>query len=92
MTLPMAEASAVAAPLTPENIMLATMLTTARPPRTRPTTIWANSTICWVRLAAFMRLPARMKNGIVSSTKLSIPAIMRWGKASISARLPVSAR
>ncbi len=83
ITLPMADASAVAAPLTPENIMLATTFTAASPPRTLPTSICEKRTICFVRSAEFIRFPARMKNGIVSSTKLSTPAIIFCGKASI---------
>ena len=92
MTLPSAEASAVAAPDTPENIIEAITLTAASPPLTRPTRSWAKRTICCVRFAALIRLPARMKKGIVKRTKLSTPAIIFCGNAMSSMKLPVRTR
>ena len=51
----------------PAKIMLPSTLTCARPPRTRPTSSCVKSKMRCVIPPVFIRLPARMKNGIASS-------------------------
>ena len=58
--------------------MLAPTFTWPRPPGSQPTMDLAKSKIWFVSPAAFMRFPARMKNGIASRGKLSTPLTMRW--------------
>ncbi len=65
--LPRPIASASAAPDTPAKIIDASTATWASPPRTWPTTARANVKIRAVMPPVFIRLPARMKNGIASS-------------------------
>ena len=57
--------------------MLERMLTWARPPRTWPMRAWLSRTRFTVICPAFIISPARMKNGIAISGKLSIPLYMR---------------
>ena len=74
---PSAEVSATADPLRPANSMLERMLTWASPPRTWPMSAWLSRTRFTVICPAFIISPARMKNGIAISGKLSIPLYMR---------------
>ena len=74
---PSAEVSATADPLRPANSMLERMLTWASPPRTCPISAWLKRTRFMVICPAFIISPARMKNGIAISGKLSIPLYMR---------------
>jgi len=52
-------------------------LTWPRPPRIQPTMARAKAKMRLVMPAEFIRLPARMKNGMARSGKLSIPLTMR---------------
>ena len=69
--------SATADPLSPANSMLERMLTCASPPRTWPMSAWLSRTRFTVICPAFIISPARMKNGIAISGKLSMPLYMR---------------
>ena len=69
--------SATADPLSPANNMLERMLTWASPPRTWPMRAWLSRTRFTVICPAFIISPARMKNGIAISGKLSIPLYIR---------------
>ena len=71
ITLPMPAASAIAEPDMPEKIRLATTLTWAKPPRSRPTSAREKCSSRSDTVPAFMKLAARMKSGTASSTKLS---------------------
>ena len=53
--------------------MLASVVTTARPPGRCPTSFFAKSTIFCEMPPACMRLPAMMKNGTASSVNESTP-------------------
>ena len=77
-TLPVPAASATPEPDMPAMIMLATTDTCARPPVIWPTRVRAKETSRSVMPPVFIRLPARMKNGIASRGKVSIPPIIRW--------------
>ena len=74
---PSAEVSATADPLSPANSMLERMLTWASPPRRWPMRAWLSRTRFTVICPAFIISPARMKNGIAISGKLSIPLYIR---------------
>ncbi len=69
--LPGPAASASALPLMPAKITLATMLTWASPPRSRPTRRLAKSNILSVIRLAFISSAAKMKSGTASMTKLA---------------------
>ena len=77
MMLPMAEAAAAAEPLIAPKSILATTLTTAKPPGNRPTSTLAKSISRKAMPPLFMILPAKMKKGIASRAKLSNPEAMR---------------
>ncbi len=71
---PRPAASATADPDMPAKIMLPITLTCARPPRIRPTRRLATANIRSVVPPTFIRLPARMKNGIASRGKEVVAA------------------
>ncbi len=66
-------------------IMFVTTVTWERPPAMWPTTHRANSMSRRVTPPAFIREPASRKKGIASSTKLSLPLIIRWTTSSSGA-------
>src|SRR5919201_7042645 len=72
-TLPMAAASATDEPEISDWIIVATTVTIARPPRTKPTRLWARFTRRSEMPPVSMRPPARMKSGIASRGKLEAP-------------------
>src|SRR5512145_168110 len=72
-TLPIAAASATDEPEISLWIMVATTVTIARPPRMKPTRLFARLTRRWDIPEVSMRPPARMKSGIASSGKLDAP-------------------
>ena len=72
---PMPDASAMAEPVMPENIMLATTLTCASPPRMWPTIAPANSKILLVIPPAFITRAVKINSGTASSTNLSLNPI-----------------
>ena len=76
--MPSPAASATAAPDMPEKIMLAMTLTWPRPPQMCPTRARAKRNIRSVIPPVFIRLPARMKNGMASSVNDVVDAYMRW--------------
>src|SRR5688500_2230667 len=67
------------------NSMLPRMFTYARPPGRRPTTTFARSISRRAIPPRFINCPARMKNGIASSAKLSSPVAMRWAITVVAA-------
>ena len=69
--LPSPPTSASAAPDMPEKIRLEKMLTCARPPGARPTSVSANRKMRSVMPAEFIRLPTKMKIGTATSGKES---------------------
>ena len=71
--------SATAVPEMPPNSMEAAMLAWASPPRIHPTSALAKRMMRSVMPPEFIRLPARMKPGMHSSTKLSMPAYIFCG-------------
>ena len=71
--MPRPAASATAAPDMPEKMTEETMLTWPRPPGQWPTMALAKLKIRSVIPPVFMRLPARMKNGMASMVKLVVP-------------------
>jgi hypothetical protein len=85
---PMAEQSATADPETPAKNMLVTILTWASPPFNRPTIISANPINLSVILAAFIKSPAKIKNGMAMNGKTSTPVNMRC--AMIPREMPLA--
>src|SRR3954452_10042984 len=81
MTFPSAVASATAEPEIPEKFIVARTVVWASPPRKRPTTAFANSMMREVIPPEFMRLPARMKNGIARSEYESAPTRTRCARS-----------
>ena len=90
--VPKAATSALAEPEMPPKIILATTLTTPRPPRTQPTIDWVKSIIRRVTPPEFIRLPARMKKGIAISTKLLMPENIFCGKMMEGMLPPVTSQ
>ena len=78
ITPPMALAAATAEPeMAPKSIEASTF-TWARPPGSVPRIDLARSINRRAMPPRFMIWPARMKNGIASSVKLSSPVAIRW--------------
>ena len=77
--LPSALASATAAPETVDRPSPASIVTCARPPRTRPTTALARSISRSMMPAFIISSPARMKNGIDISGNALTAFIIRVG-------------
>jgi hypothetical protein len=71
-TVPMAAASATAAPVIPAKIMALTTMTWPSPPLKCPTKFCANRNRRFVIPPAFMRLPVRMKKGMARRVKLVV--------------------
>jgi hypothetical protein len=71
-TVPMAAASATAAPVIPAKIIALTTTTWPRPPFRCPTKLWANRNKRFVIPPAFIRLPVRMKKGMARRVKLVV--------------------
>ena len=86
MMLPMAEAAAAEDPEMAPKSMLAKMFTKARPPGILPTRARARLISRIAMPPLFMMLPARMKKGMASSAKLSMPVAIRWAKVVKAAR------
>jgi len=76
--VPRPAASATAAPLIPEKIMLTTTLTCPRPPGSGPTASSAKSKMSDVIPMAFIIRPANRKNGMARSVNEFIPEYIRW--------------
>ena len=76
ITEPIAEVSATAEPEMPLKNVVATTLTTERPPRTRvkPTSTSANATSRLAMPPSAMMAPASTKNGMVSIATLLTPS------------------
>ncbi len=74
MTDPTAAVSATDEPDRHPNIVEARMLTSAIPPRTKPTKTLARLTMRSAMPPTAMIAPARMKNGMANSEKLSMPS------------------
>ena len=66
----------------PAKMMLAPTFTWPSPPCIQPTRARANAKIFVVMPAVFIRWPARMKKGMASSGKLSMPLIMLWTRTT----------
>ena len=81
-TVPLPAASATPEPDMPAMIMFVTTTTWARPPRMWPTRVLAKATSRSVIPPVFIRLPARMKNGMARRGNVSIPPISRWTNPS----------
>ena len=75
-----ADTSAAVEPEMPENSTSATTATIARPPRTRPTMAMARSTMRSEMPPLSIKAPARMKSGMLSSTKESTPPRILIGR------------
>ena len=71
----MLETAATAEPLTAPKSMQVSVLTKARPPGRRPTRAAAKSIRRLARPPLPISSPARMKNGMASSAKLSMPLL-----------------
>ena len=82
ITPPMEAASATAVPVIPPNSIEAAILVSPSPPRIQPTMAVAKRTMRSVIPPRFIRLPARMKPGMDSSTNTSIPAYIFCGIAT----------
>ena len=74
ITEPIAAVSATDEPEMQPNMVEARMLTSARPPRRKPTKTFARLTRREAMPPSAMMPPARMKNGIASSAKSSMPS------------------
>ena len=74
MTEPIEAVSATEEPEMQPKKADARMLTSARPPRMKPTKILARFTKRSASPPSAMMPPARMKNGIASSAKSSVPS------------------
>src|SRR6266478_2950493 len=70
---PMAETSAIVLPEIPEKKYSASTTDMPRPPRTQPIIARARSTSAYDIPQRSMRLPAKMKVGMASSTQLCEP-------------------
>ena len=79
---PRAAISPNATPVIPANNIEAMILTCANPPRQRPTSKLAKSTIRSAILPRVMISPARIKKGMHMRTKASMPAKSFWGAMS----------
>ena len=86
--MPIAAASATDEPEISLWIMVATTVTIASPPRTKPTMLFARLTRRWEMPEVSMRPPARMKSGIASSGKLEAPE-KRFSGTTLSDAAPV---
>jgi len=76
-------ASAVAAPVIPAKMMLASTFTYANPPRICPRPVMQNLKIASAPPPLFSRIPASTKKGIASKGKLSNPPHIRCGTTTI---------
>ena len=74
ITEPIEAVSATDEPEMAPNMVEARMLTSARPPRTKPTNTLARLMIRSAMPPSAMMAPARMKKGIASSGKSSMPS------------------
>ena len=77
ITPPTADAAATEEPEMAPKSIAARMLTCASPPGRTPTRLLAKSMSLRAMPPRFMSCPARMKNGMASSAKLSSPVAMR---------------
>ena len=77
--VPMAEASASAAPEMPEKNISATTMTNPSPPRICPTRLWANSTSRRLIPPVSINPPVRINSGMAKKGKDSIPEASFWG-------------
>ena len=69
--------------------MLARTLTCPSPPWMRPTIKWATANIRWVIPPVFIRLPAKMKNGIARSGNDVVDAYIRCASMIIRSMPPI---
>jgi hypothetical protein len=74
ITEPIEAVSATEEPEMAPNSVLARMLTSAKPPRMKPTNTLASSTRRAAMPPSAMMPPASTKNGIASSAKSSVPS------------------
>jgi len=87
-TWPRPAASAMADPDIPEKMTLAITHTCPSPPGTCPIIALAKRKMRLVMPPVFMRLPARMKNGMASRVKLVVEAYIRCGSMVSRELLP----
>jgi hypothetical protein len=96
MTEPIEAVSATEEPEMAPNMVEARMLTSARPPRTKPTNTLARLMMRSAIPPSAMMAPARMKNGIASSGKSSMPSdvliMMASSGRSIHSAVKMAAR
>src|SRR5215216_4509657 len=69
--------------------MLARTFTCPRPPWMRPTNMWATANNLCVIPPVFIKLPAKMKNGIARSGNEVVEAYIRWASMIIRSAPPI---